>query len=272
MKTIEAIINQAWEAKDTISADNNGAFHDAIHESITLLNNGQARTAEKQNDKWITKEWTKKAILLYFRISNNTLCAATSNCYDKIPLKFTKWTKDKFAKAKIRICPGSIVRTGTYLAPNTVVMPSFINIGAYVDSGTMIDSYATVGSCAQIGKDCHIASGAVIGGVLEPIQSSPVIIDDNCFIGANSSIVEGVNVQRGAVIGMGVSIGTSTPIINRETGNIIYGTIPEYSVVVPGTMPKTNNPHNITTQCAVIVKTVDEKTRAKTSINELLRI
>ena len=272
MNTIEAIINQAWESKDTINANSKGPFHDAIYEAITLLDTGKVRTAEKIQNKWVINEWVKKVILLYFRISNNQVHKSTTNYYDKIPLKFNDWKEDKFIKAGIRICPGTIIRTGAYLAKNTVLMTSFVNIGSYIDQGTMIDSYATIGSCAQIGKNCHIASGAVIGGVLEPIQSSPVIIDDNCFIGANSSIVEGVNIQEGAVIGMGVSIGISTPIVDRETGNVTYGEIPKYSVVVSGTMPKSKDKYDIRTQCAVIVKNVDAKTRSKTSINELLRI
>lgn len=240
-----------------------------VSEVFSQINSGKTRICEKINNQWQVNQWLKKAILLSFKINNNTLSEVGDFKYfDKVPLKFQKWTEDDFKNTGFRAVAGSIVRDGSFVGKNVVLMPSFVNIGAYIGEGTMIDSWATVGSCAQIGKNCHISGGAGIGGVLEPLQANPVIIEDNCFIGARSEIVEGVIVGKGSVISMGVYIGQSTKIVNRETGKITYGKIPEYSVVVPGTIASKGN---VSLSCAVIIKTVDEKTRSKTGINELLR-
>jgi 2,3,4,5-tetrahydropyridine-2-carboxylate N-succinyltransferase len=233
----------------------------AASQTMRLLDQGEIRVAEKKDGLWQVNLWVKKAILLYFQFQK---CVAGDNFYDKIPLKFQDWDNEQFSTAALRVVPGSTVRFGSFLEKNVVVMPSFINIGAYVGEGTMIDTWATVGSCAQIGKRCHISGGTGIGGVLEPLQATPVIIEDNCFIGARSEIAEGVIVEEGCVVSMGVYVNASTKIIHRETGTIYQGRIPAYSVVVPG------NHNNL--YCAVIVKTVDEKTRSKTAINELLRL
>jgi 2,3,4,5-tetrahydropyridine-2,6-dicarboxylate N-succinyltransferase len=227
------------------------------------------RICQKEGGKWQVNGWAKKAVLLSFRLNENTVIYP-QNHFDKVHLKCANWTEQDFVNAGFRAVPGSIVREGSYVGKNVVLMPSFVNIGAYVDDGTMIDGWATVGSCAQIGKNCHISGGAGIGGVLEPLQANPVIIEDNCFIGARSEIAEGVIVEEGAVISMGVYIGASTKIIDRATGEIFYGRVPAYSVVVPGNVADKNNP-NLSLYAAVIVKKVDEKTRSKTSINELLR-
>ncbi len=235
-----------------------------VYEVIDLLDQGKIRVAEKIDGLWQVNPWIKKAILLYFKFQK---CVVEQGYYDKIPLKFKNWDEEKFALHQLRVVPGSTVRFGSFLEKNVIIMPSFVNIGAYIGESTMIDTWATVGSCAQIGKKCHISGGAGIGGVLEPLQAAPVIIEDNCFIGARSEIAEGVIVEEGSVISMGVYLSASTKIIHRETGEIYQGRVPAYSVVVPGTLPgKIANLY-----CGVIIKTVDEKTRSKTSINELLR-
>lgn len=270
MNTLAAIIDQAWDNKESIIPGMKGQFADAIYESIQLLDQGEHRVAEKKGDEWHTNVWLKKAVLLAFRLFPNIHRTEPTICYDKIPLKFEGWDKKDFEKAGVRIVPGAVIRLGSYLACNTVVMPSFVNIGAYVGEGTMIDTWSTIGSCAQIGKLCHISGGVGIGGVLEPLQANPVIIEDNCFIGARSEIAEGVIVGEGAVISMGVFLGASTKIVNRQTGEITYGYVPPYSVVVPGTVPG-GEPGQPALNCAVIVKRVTAETKAKTSLNELLR-
>lgn len=241
----------------------------AIKEVIELLDSGKIRVAEKlSSGEWVIHKWIKQTILLHFLTEENKIIDNTNCWFDKIGNKFSEWNEEKFHRLKIRAVPGCFVRRSAYIGTNVVLMPSFINVGAYVDSGTMIDTWSTIGSCAQIGKNCHISGGVGIGGVLEPIQASPVIIEDNCFIGARSEVAEGVVVREGSVLGMGVFIGASTKIIDRETSKVFYGEVPPYSVVIPGSIPSKNN---ISTYCAVIVKKVDEKTRSKTSINEILR-
>ena len=241
-------------------------------ETIKKLDNGEIRVSEKINGQWILNQWVKKAVLLSFQVTNQKLILngpGKSYWWDKVPSKFEGWKKKDFTKAGFRIVPNAVVRKGSFIDKGAVLMPSFTNIGAYVGSSTMIDTWATVGSCAQIGKNCHISGGAGIGGVLEPLQSSPVIIEDNCFVGARSEVAEGVIVEEGSVLSMGVYIGASTKIIDRKTGKIFYGKVPKYSVVVPGNF--NDKKSKVSLYCAVIVKTVDEKTRSKTSINELLR-
>lgn len=275
MQTLEAIITQVWheiEAEPLSPNLSQGPFKDAVLEAIDLLDLGKARVLEKKGEGWHLNAWLKQAILLYFRVSQNHLKEGILPAFDKVPLKFEGWSADQFQAAGVRIVPGAVIRKGAYLSSEVIVMPSFINIGAYVDRGTMIDSYATVGSCAQIGQRCHISSGVVIGGVLEPVQSRPVIVEDNCFIGAQSTVVEGVHVEQGAVIGMGVSLGASTALIDRETGETFYGRVPAYSVVVPGTLPARVGKGGVHMACAVIVKKVTPETRQKTAINELLRV
>ncbi|MDR1139694.1 MAG: 2,3,4,5-tetrahydropyridine-2,6-dicarboxylate N-succinyltransferase [Rickettsiales bacterium] len=240
-----------------------------IREVISLLDSGKIRVAEKlSSGKWVVHTWIKQGILLHFLTEESKIIGNNNWWCDKINNKFDGWNEERFRQSKIRAVPGCFVRQSAYIGTNVVLMPSFVNVGAYIDSGTMIDTWSTVGSCAQIGKNCHISGGVGIGGVLEPIQASPVIIEDNCFIGARSEIAEGVIIREGAVLGMGVFIGASTKIIDRETNKVLYGEVPPYSVVVPGSTPSKNN---ISTYCAVIIKKVDEKTRSKTSINEILR-
>lgn len=267
LNRLQEDINHAWDGKlDVFSCK------DQIEYLIELLDSGQIRAAEKINGQWLANDLVKKAILLSFKISNNQIMInndEVGNWFDKIPCKFADWTFQDFFDAKIRAVPGSFTRRGSFIAKNVILMPSFVNIGAYIDEGTMIDSWATIGSCAQIGKNCHISGGVGIGGVLEPIQATPVIIEDNCFIGARSEIAEGVIVKEGSVISMGVFLGMSTKIYNRLTQEITYGTIPAYSVVVPGTIPSEKDGTHL--YAAIIVKQVDEKTRSKTSINSLLR-
>ncbi|MDP3372477.1 MAG: 2,3,4,5-tetrahydropyridine-2,6-dicarboxylate N-succinyltransferase [Candidatus Paracaedibacteraceae bacterium] len=265
------LINAAFDGKSPL----NGAAAEAIRTALTQLNEGTIRVCEKKNGIWETNQWLKKAILLSFRLNQNQVSGdgGTFAWFDKIPLKTENWNQAAFASASIRMVPGAIVRKGAFIERNVILMPSFINIGAYIGEGTLVDTWSTVGSCAQIGKNCHISGGVGIGGVLEPIQSNPVIIEDNCFIGARSELAEGVIVEEGAVISMGVFIGASTKIVDRATGEITYGRVPAYSVVVPGVLPSPQKdgiviPH---LACAVIVKRVDEKTRSKTSINEILR-
>jgi 2,3,4,5-tetrahydropyridine-2-carboxylate N-succinyltransferase len=272
---LENTINQAWEVRDTISKESDSKIITAIENTIESLDQGKIRVSEKKGDNWIVHEWIKKAILLSFRVNEmETLSGPYSSWYDKAHLikgKTAGWSKEDHAKAGFRMVPNSPVRKGSFVGKNAVLMPCFINIGGYVDEGTMIDTWSTVGSCAQIGKNCHISGGVGIGGVLEPLQASPVIIEDNCFIGARSEVAEGVIVGEGSVISMGVYLGASTKIYDRKTKSISYGKIPPYSVVVAGSMPSDNDKDGPNLYCAVIVKTVDEKTRSKTSVNDLLR-
>ena len=271
---IKSVIEEAWENRAGFDLTSTGEAVEAVRKTLSNLDTGKLRVAEKKDDVWVVHQWIKKAILLSFRLNPNTLILDHGISYDKIPLKFEHWTEAEFANAGFRVVPGAIVRHSAYIAPDAVLMPSFVNVGAYIGNSTMIDTWATVGSCVQIGERCHISGGTGLGGVLEPVQANPVIIEDDCFIGARSEIVEGVIVERGAVIGMGVFIGSSTPIVNRETGEILYGRIPAYSVVIAGSIPskeKERAPDGLSLNCAVIVKTVDEKTRLKTAINDLLR-
>lgn len=243
---------------------------DAVEQAIGLLDSGEARVATKENGEWRVNQWLKKAVLLSFRLSSNEVIPGKhSNFYDKVPLKFSGAGQEEFDKAGVRVVPDAIVRQGAYVAPGVVLMPSYVNIGANIDSGTLVDTWATVGSCAQIGKNVHLSGGVGIGGVLEPVQAGPTIIEDDCFIGARSEIVEGVVVEEGSVISMGVFIGQSTKIYNRESGEILYGRVPAGSVVVAGNLPSSDGAYSL--YCAVIVKQVDAKTRAKTSLNDLLR-
>jgi len=268
------IIENAFENINDINSSSSSDIISAIESTINDIDNGSIRVAEKINEEWIINQWIKKAILLYFRINNMKLISGSpgnSNWWDKIDSKFKDWDEENFTEAGFRAVPGSIVRKGSFVAKGSVLMPSFINIGAYVGSGTMVDTWATIGSCAQIGSDCHISGGAGIGGVLEPLQANPVIIEDNCFIGARSEVAEGVIIREGSVLSMGVYLSSSTPIVNRETGEIIRGEVPPYSVIIPGTFSPNNDSSKPSLYCAIIVKTVDEKTRSKTSINELLR-
>jgi 2,3,4,5-tetrahydropyridine-2-carboxylate N-succinyltransferase len=277
---LEATIEAAFEARDTVSAATKGDVRDAVETALTLLDSGEARVATRGADgAWTVHQWLKKAVLLSFRLNPMEMISGApggASWWDKVPSKFDGWGAREHADAGFRSVPGCVVRRSAFIAKNAVLMPSFVNLGAYVDEGTMVDTWATVGSCAQIGKNVHLSGGVGIGGVLEPLQAGPTIIEDNCFIGARSEVVEGCIVREGAVIGMGVFIGKSTKIVDRATGEIMYGEVPPYSVVVAGSMPSGSRPmangeaapH---LYCAVIVKRVDEKTRSKTSINELLR-
>ncbi len=272
--TIEQRIDAAWEKRAELSPTTMGDAREAVEEALTLLDSGARRVAEPEEGGnvrlWRVNQWLKKAVLLSFRLNDNSIIGVAPNQYwDKVPLKFGNWTPEEFRRAAFRAVPGAVARKGAYIAPSVVLMPSFVNIGAYVGEGTMVDTWATVGSCAQIGKHCHISGGAGIGGVLEPLQANPVIIEDNCFIGARSEVAEGVIVREGSVLSMGVYLGQSTKIVDRETGEVLYGEVPPYSVVVSGSMPSAKGGPAL--YCAVIVKRVDEKTRAKTSVNELLR-
>ncbi|MDI3470211.1 MAG: 2,3,4,5-tetrahydropyridine-2,6-dicarboxylate N-succinyltransferase [Pseudolabrys sp.] len=266
-------IDDAFEARDGFNPSTKGAVREAVDTALGLLDSGKARVAERQADGiWKVNQWLKKAVLLSFRLNDMTTIGGgpgKASWWDKVPSKFDGWSDSTFRDAGFRAVPGSVVRRSAHIAPGVVLMPSFVNLGAYVDSGTMIDTWATVGSCAQIGKNCHISGGAGIGGVLEPLQAGPVIIEDNCFIGARSEVAEGVVVRTGAVLSMGVFLGASTKIVDRDSGKVLQGEVPEYSVVVPGTLPGKDGGPGL--YCAVIVKRVDERTRAKTSINELLR-
>ena len=278
---LQKTIENFWDDKESINPGNKNLTK-TINVVLDQLDRGVIRICEKNNETWITNEWIKKAILMSFKVNDNSIFSSgISNSrrgqytwYDKVNLKTSGWVEDEWTKRSFRSVPGAVVRYSSHIAENVVLMPCFINLGAYVDSGTMIDTWATVGSCAQIGKNVHISGGAGIGGVLEPLQANPVIIEDNCFIGARSEIAEGVIVETGSVISMGVYIGASTKIVDRDTGEIFFGKVPPYSVVVPGTI-STNKPESFSQDlnlyCAVIVKKVDEKTRSKTSINELLR-
>lgn len=269
--TLSTTIQSAFETRNTFTSTSVAPeVKKAVETTIHQLDTGTLRVAEQHNGKWQVHEWIKQAILLYFKLQPmHVVPAGFTQFYDKIPLKFAQSTAEELATQSVRIVPMATARKGCYIAPNVVLMPSFINIGAYVDSGTMVDTWATVGSCAQIGKNVHLSGGVGIGGVLEPIQANPTIIEDNCFIGARSEIVEGVIVERNAVISMGVFISQSTPIYDRTTDTILYGRVPAGAVVVPGTLPKENGKYHLS--AAIIVKYVDEKTRQKTSINEILR-
>lgn len=270
---LETAIEAAWEDRASLSPQTQGERRNAIETAIMGLDSGKFRVAERQaTGDWHVHQWLKKAVLLGFRLEANTLMSggpAGGHWFDKVPSKFANWSERDFAKAGIRAVPPAAVRRGAFIAPNTVLMPSYVNLGAYVDEGTMVDTWASVGSCAQVGKNCHISAGTGIGGVLEPLQANPTIIEDNCFIGARSEVVEGVIVREGAVLAMGVFISQSTKIYNRATGEISFGEVPAYSVVVPGTLPSKDGSHSL--DCAVIVKTVDAQTRSKTGVNELLR-
>lgn len=270
---LKTAIESAWEARASLSPETKGEAREAVETAILALDSGEMRVATRQeNGDWIAQEWLKKAVLLGFRLNANALVTGGPNAgtwFDKVPSKFEGWTSDDFKSAAFRAVPNCAVRRGAYIAPNAVLMPSYVNIGAYVDEGTMVDTWTTVGSCAQIGKNCHLSGGVGIGGVLEPLQATPVIIEDNCFIGARSEVAEGVIVREGAVLAMGVFLSQSTKIYNRSTGEISYGEIPAYSVVVPGSLPSKDGSHSLA--CAVIVKTVDAKTRSKTGVNALLR-
>ena len=269
---LQTVIEAAFDARDTVSTATQGEVREAVNEALALLDAGKARVAQKRDDgAWVVNQWLKKAVLLSFRLNPNEIMTDGVNggvWWDKVPSKFQGWTAEDFQKAGLRAVPPAAVRRGAYIAPGVVLMPSYTNIGAYVGEGTMIDTWASVGSCAQVGANCHISAGTGIGGVLEPLQANPTIIEDNCFIGARSEVVEGVIVREGSVLGMGVFLGQSTKIVDRATGEVFYGEVPPYSVVVAGTMPSTNG---VNLYCAVIVKRVDEKTRSKTGINELLR-
>ena len=278
LTALEATINAAFDARDTVNPSTKGEVREAVDQALNLLDKGQARVAERQdNGAWAVNQWLKKAVLLSFRLNDMTTIAGGPGgaaWWDKVPSKFCGWDEANFREAGFRAVPGAIVRRSAFIGKNVVLMPSFVNLGAYVDEATMVDTWSTVGSCAQIGKRVHISGGAGIGGVLEPLQAGPVIIEDDCFIGARAEVAEGVIVRRGAVLSMGVFLGASTKIVDRVTGEIFVGEVPEYSVVVPGTLPgkplADGNP-GPATACAVIVKRVDERTRSKTSINELLR-
>ena len=275
---LAATIDTAFEDRANVGPSTKGAVREAVDAALDLLDRGEARVAERAADgAWTVKQWLKKAVLLSFRLNDMSVIGGgpgEAAWWDKVPSKFDGWDAARFGAAGFRAVPGSIVRRSAYVAPGVVLMPSFVNLGAYVDSGTMVDTWATVGSCAQIGKNCHISGGAGIGGVLEPLQAGPVIIEDNCFVGARSEVAEGVIVREGSVLSMGVFIGASTKIVDRGSGEVLQGEVPPYSVVVPGTLPGKPTNNGLPSPglyCAVIVKRVDEKTRAKTSINELLR-
>ncbi len=274
---LQATIDAAWEARETVNSGTGGAIRAAVEAALAALDRGALRVAEKRDGRWHVHQWLKKAVLLSFRLNDMSAIAGGPGggpWWDKVPSKFAGWDAARFREAGFRAVPNCVVRHAAFIAPGVVLMPSFVNVGAYVDGGTMIDTWATVGSCAQIGRNCHISGGAGIGGVLEPVQAGPVIIEDDCFIGARSEVAEGVIVERGSVLAMGVFLGASTRIIDRATGETHLGRVPAYSVVVPGTLPGKNLPDGSpgpSLYCAVIVKRVDERTRAKTSINELLR-
>ncbi|MBE7620103.1 2,3,4,5-tetrahydropyridine-2,6-dicarboxylate N-succinyltransferase [Komagataeibacter sp. FXV2] len=276
---LQSQIEALWERRETLSPTSGDAERAPVEAALSALDAGRLRVATPGADGWVVNEWLKKAVLLSFRLNDNRLVpggGAGAPAFDKVPLKFAGWNEAEFAQAGFRAVPGAVVRRSAHIAPGVVLMPSFVNAGAYVDSGTMVDTWVTIGSCAQIGKNCHISGGVGIGGVLEPLQAAPVIIEDNCFIGARSEVAEGVVVERGSVLSMGVFLGASTKIVDRATGEVFMGRVPAYSVVVPGTLPP-RQPISAegrplpSLDCAVIVKRVDERTRSKTSINELLR-
>jgi 2,3,4,5-tetrahydropyridine-2-carboxylate N-succinyltransferase len=269
-------IEELWERRDTLSSATGGAARDAVEAALDLLDSGAERVAEPTGSGWQVNQWLKKAVLLSFRLTDSTAMEGPGGApvWDKVPLKFAGWGANRFREAGFRAVPGAVVRRSAFVAPGAVLMPSFVNVGAYVGRNTMVDTWATVGSCAQISANCHLSGGVGIGGVLEPLQANPVIIEDDCFVGARSEVAEGVVVERGSVLSMGVFIGASTKVVDRATGEIHVGRVPSYSVVVPGSLPGRTLPDGSpgpSLYCAVIVKTVDEQTRAKTSINELLR-
>ena len=269
---LEPIIDALWEKRDTLGPDSDGEARKVVGWALGMLDAGVVRVAEPGADGWKVNQWLKKAVLLSFRLHPMEAISGGpggASWWDKVPSKFDGWGPEQFTAAAFRAVPGAIVRRGAYIAPGAVLMPSFVNLGAYVGEGTMVDTWATIGSCAQIGRNVHISGGTGIGGVLEPLQAGPVIIEDDCFIGARSEVAEGVVVEKGAVISMGVFLGASTKIVDRATGEVMYGRVPAYSVVVPGSLPSANGGPSLA--CAVIVKTVDERTRSKTGINELLR-
>ncbi len=274
---LQTLIEAAFETRDAITAGTRGEIRDAVDKALALLDRGELRVAEKRDGEWIVHQWLKKAVLLSFRLNDMSVIEGGpggASWWDKVPSKFAGWGEAEFRAAGFRAVPGCIVRHSAYIAPGVVLMPSFVNLGAHVGSGTMIDTWATVGSCAQIGKNVHISGGAGIGGVLEPLQAGPVVIEDNCFIGARAEVAEGVLVGEGSVLSMGVYLGQSTKIVDRATGEVFMGRVPPYSVVVSGSLPGKplpSNPAGPSLYCAVIVKRVDEQTRSKTSINELLR-
>lgn len=270
---MENIINEFWDRREQLSDDDKKNAAGTVNAVLQSLGNGDLRVAEKKDGQWVTHQWLKKAVLLSFRLNPNRVMPGGpdgSSWYDKVPMRFAGMGADDFAAAGFRAVPGCFVRASAHIEPNVVLMPSFVNVGARVGRGTMVDTWVTIGSCAQVGANCHISGGVGIGGVLEPLQANPVIIEDNCFVGARSEVAEGVIVEEGAVLSMGVYLGASTKIVDRTTGEVFMGRVPAYSVVVPGTLPGPT-PQSPSLYCAVIVKRVDEKTRAKTSINELLR-
>jgi 2,3,4,5-tetrahydropyridine-2-carboxylate N-succinyltransferase len=275
---LQARVDALWERRDTLSSATTGEARQVIEDALDALDAGRARVAEPTSSGWRVNQWLKKAVLLSFRLRDagpmETAAGAPWGAYDKVPLKFEGWSANRFREAGFRVVPGAVVRRSAYIAPSVVLMPSFVNVGAHVGRGTMVDTWATIGSCAQIGSNCHLSGGVGIGGVLEPLQADPVVIEDDCFIGARSEVVEGVHVERGSVLAMGVFLGASTKIVDRATGEVLYGRVPAYSVVVSGALPGRPMPDGSpgpSLYCAVIVKRVDERTRAKTSINELLR-
>lgn len=275
-ESLQTEIEDLWEKREALSPTTKGSARDAVEAALDALDEGKVRVAEKSGDSWHVNQWLKKAVLLSFRLTDSVTMAGPGGApvWDKVPMKFANWGENRFREAGFRAVPGAVVRRSAYVAPGAVLMPSFVNVGAWVGKNTMVDTWATVGSCAQIGANCHLSGGVGIGGVLEPLQANPVIIEDDCFVGARSEVAEGVVVERGAVLSMGVFIGASTKIINRATGEVFIGRVPAYSVVVPGSLPGKPLPDGSpgpSLYCAVIVKTVDAQTRAKTSINELLR-
>jgi 2,3,4,5-tetrahydropyridine-2-carboxylate N-succinyltransferase len=276
-QSLQATIDQAWKKREAISTATTGPVRAAVEAALAALDSGEMRVAEKKDGQWVVNQWLKKAVLLSFRLTDMAPIEGApggASWFDKVPSKFAGWGENRFRAAGFRAVPGSVVRHSAYIAPNVVLMPSFVNLGAHVGAGTMVDTWATVGSCAQIGRNCHLSGGVGIGGVLEPLQANPVIIEDNCFIGARSEVVEGVVIEEGSVLSMGVFISATTKIVERDTGKIMYGRVPAYSVVVPGSLPGKNLPDGSpgpSLYCAVIVKRVDAQTRAKTAINELLR-
>jgi 2,3,4,5-tetrahydropyridine-2-carboxylate N-succinyltransferase len=273
MSDLQSTIDAAWEARDGVNARTAGAVREAVEAALELLDSGKARVAEKTGDDWTVHQWLKKAVLLSFRLNPNAVMGADTGgagpWFDKVAAKFSGWGEAEFQAAGFRAVPGALVRKGAYVAKGAILMPSFVNIGGYVDEGTMVDTWSTVGSCAQIGKNVHLSGGVGIGGVLEPLQANPTIIEDDCFIGARSEVAEGVIVRQGTVLSMGVYLGASTKIVDRATGEVFKGETPPYSVIVPGTLPGKDGGPGL--YCAVIVKRVDAQTRSKTSVNDLLR-
>ncbi|MDB5379394.1 MAG: dapD [Rubritepida sp.] len=274
MSSLQSTIESLWDKRDTLSATTQGEAREAVEAALEMLDSGKARVAEPRDGEWHVNQWLKQAVLLSFRLSDSAPMDTSAGAYDKVPLKWEGWGPNRWKEAGFRAVPGAIARRSAYIAPNVVLMPSFVNLGAYVGASTMVDTWATVGSCAQIGKNVHLSGGVGIGGVLEPLQANPVIIEDDCFIGARSEVVEGVIVEQGSVLSMGVFLSATTKIIDRSTGEIFIGRVPSYSVVVPGNLPGKPLPDGSpgpSLYCAVIVKRVDAQTRAKTSINDLLR-